>query len=86
MSPPRHCEEPVFWATWQSLVPKAHWGAQKRDCHAPLRGARNDRGKSGYRNDKTVRGRRLPRLLRRPTMTRGKRGLAMRKRGEFPSL
>ena len=38
----------LFAPTWQSLVPKGSTdgdeGTQKRDCHAPLRGARNDRG------------------------------------------
>ncbi len=36
-SPHRHCEEPVFWATKQSLVPKVYWETQKRDCHACCR-------------------------------------------------
>ncbi len=40
-SPNRHCEEPVFWATWQSLVPgnstNGNEGTQKRDCHACCR-------------------------------------------------
>ena len=47
-----HCEEPVFWATWQSLVSETYWGLQKRDCHGPWRGLAMTRERAEARNDK----------------------------------
>ena len=39
-----HCEEPVFWATWQSLVAKVNEGVQKRDCFGATKQApRNEK-------------------------------------------
>ncbi len=38
-SPQRHCEEPVFWATWQSPITDSstdgNEGTEKRDCFWP---------------------------------------------------
>ena len=47
--PIRHCEEERFLSRRGNLwypgtVRTRMRGTQKRDCHAPLRGARNDRG------------------------------------------
>ncbi len=55
---------------------------QKRDCHASLRDARNDKGERVGLVMTNLGGRRLPRPLRVLAMTRGKGGTRNDKGGE----